>query len=84
VSSGAFEIRRNGTRAAAIPNNDCFDAAGVERPGVTVSANGLSWIVRTAADGVCNKVLQTVYPKSGQRRVVPNRGRASKALTNSY
>jgi hypothetical protein len=47
---GHVRVAPDGT--VYVPNNDCFDAAGVERPGVAVSAdNGLSWIVRTVADG---------------------------------
>src|SRR5712664_1360304 len=34
-----------------IPDEHCFDANGVSRPGVAVSAdNGLSWVVRTVPD----------------------------------
>ena len=47
---GHVRVAPDGT--VYVPNNDCFDSAGVERPGIAVSTdNGLSWIVRTVPDG---------------------------------
>ena len=47
---GHVRVAPDGT--VYVPNNDCFDAAGVERPGIAVSTdNGLSWVVRTIPDG---------------------------------
>jgi hypothetical protein len=47
---GHVRVSPDGT--VYVPNEDCFDANGVDRPGVAVSTdNGLSWIVRTVPDG---------------------------------
>src|SRR4051812_1611293 len=47
---GHVRVAPDGT--VYVPNNDCFDAADVERPGIAVSTdNGLSWIVQTVPDG---------------------------------
>jgi hypothetical protein len=47
---GHVRVSPDGT--VYVPNEDCFDAAGVERPGVAVSTdNGLSWVVRVVPDG---------------------------------
>ena len=47
---GHVRVAPDGT--VYVPNNDCFDNAGVERPGIAVSSdNGLSWVVRTVPDG---------------------------------
>jgi hypothetical protein len=46
---GHVRVAPDGT--VYVPNKDCFDAAGVEHPGVAVSTdNGLSWVVRVAPD----------------------------------
>ena len=47
---GHVRVSPDGT--VYVPNNDCFDDNGVERPGVAVSTdNGLTWVVRTVPDG---------------------------------
>jgi hypothetical protein len=47
---GHVRVAPDGT--VYVPNNDCFDDASVERPGIAVSTNnGLSWVVRTVPDG---------------------------------
>ena len=47
---GHVRVAPDGT--VYVPNNDCFDDAGVERPGIAVSTdNGLTWNVRTVPDG---------------------------------
>ena len=46
---GHVRVSPNGT--AYVPNEHCFDANGVTRPGVAVSTdNGLTWVVRTVPD----------------------------------
>jgi hypothetical protein len=47
---GHVRVSPDGT--VYVPNEKCMDANGVSRPGVAVSTdNGLSWTVRTVADG---------------------------------
>jgi len=46
---GHVRVSPDGT--AYVPNESCFDADNVSRPGVAVSTdNGLSWVVRTVPD----------------------------------
>src|SRR6266852_860466 len=46
---GHVRVSPDGT--AYVPNESCFDANNVSRPGVAVSTdNGLSWVVRTVPD----------------------------------
>jgi len=46
---GHVRVSLDGT--AYVPNESCFDANNVSRPGVAVSIdNGLSWVVRTVPD----------------------------------
>src|SRR5256714_6509178 len=47
---GHVRVSPDGT--AYVPNENCFDANNVSRPGVAVSTdNGLTWTVRTVPDG---------------------------------
>lgn len=47
---GHVRVAPDGT--AYVPNENCFDANNVSRPGVAVSTdNGLNWVVRTVPDG---------------------------------
>src|SRR5207244_159938 len=47
---GHVRVSPDGT--GYVPNESCFDANSVNRPGVAVSTdNGLSWVVRTVPDG---------------------------------
>src|SRR5438105_13070813 len=50
---GHVRVSPDGT--VYVPNEHCFDAQNVDRPGVAVSANnGLNWVVRTVPDGLGN------------------------------
>ena len=50
---GHVRVAPDGT--VYVPNENCFDAQGVSRPGIAVSTdNGLSWVVRTVSDATTN------------------------------